>query len=511
MNERRSYLSVLRRVALTAALAALLAPAGSAEAKKAPKKPVVTKVRPMQANVGDTITIYGRNFVRGKARNTVVFKRQGARAIFVKADVATLRQIRVVLPARLSEYLAVKDGNPTFTRFQLRVLAKRFGKAYTRLGASPMIGPEIPKAAPGAPGTSTPAPGEDKDGDCDGDGVKNAVDTDDDGDLLTDVREGEINLDACKRDTDGDGVEDGYELRSARDLNDDGAEPYLPYPHKLPYPNPLFADSGSDYDGDGLTLLDEYKLWNGYGTRDLGALNYSDGEQYTMNIATVAYDKQQAFLAAAAAKGFDQAKLLDMDSYVPREDEDLPDPTWTGFPGTITDVERYYYDIDHNGLLSDDERDEDADGLPNWNESHGYMTPKWWTGVYKKENPFTTAYAGTKIDDGDTDGDGVVDGADDQDHDDMPNVRELSRRLAAGEVNDGDPWVLADGPVPGPEYLRAGDGQAVEGSDPWRGWVHPFNPCLPNRDSRTCPRYIPASNPYPPFDFENGEFYRVSN
>ena len=40
----------------------------------------------MSAKVGDTISIRGRNFSRGKNKNTVVFKRDGARAVFAKAD-----------------------------------------------------------------------------------------------------------------------------------------------------------------------------------------------------------------------------------------------------------------------------------------------------------------------------------------------------------------------------------------------------------------------------------------
>ena len=35
----------------------------------------------------------------------------------------------------------------------------------------------------------------------------------------------------------------------------------LPYPGKRPYPNPLFADANVDYDGDSLTLTEEYDLW----------------------------------------------------------------------------------------------------------------------------------------------------------------------------------------------------------------------------------------------------------
>jgi hypothetical protein len=86
----------LRRVALLAALAALLAPAASADAAKSKKKvvkPVVTKVAPKDVAIGETLTIYGRHFVRGKGRNTVAFKRDGSPAVVVSADVSTTRRI----------------------------------------------------------------------------------------------------------------------------------------------------------------------------------------------------------------------------------------------------------------------------------------------------------------------------------------------------------------------------------------------------------------------------------
>ena len=78
------------------------------------------------------------------------------------------------------------------------------------------------------------------DGDCDGDGVKNGAETDDDSDLLTDTTELRYKTDPCKADSDGDGVTDGYEIQSATDLNDDEyqiAQTVLPYPEKRPYPN----------------------------------------------------------------------------------------------------------------------------------------------------------------------------------------------------------------------------------------------------------------------------------
>src|SRR4051812_5708556 len=96
----------LRRVATMAALAALAVPAGHAEAASSkPKDPVITSVTPMRAAVGDTLTLRGRNFRRGKGRNSVGFKRDGAAVVFVKADVATTRLMKVKVPARLQPYM----------------------------------------------------------------------------------------------------------------------------------------------------------------------------------------------------------------------------------------------------------------------------------------------------------------------------------------------------------------------------------------------------------------------
>ena len=58
------------------------------------------------------------------------------------------------------------------------------------------------------------------------------------------------------------------------------------------------------------------------------------------------------------------------------------------------------------------------------------MSPGFWKACYAERGPYPISYAGTKAYDGDTDGDGVLDGADDQDFDDVPNIMELSR--AAG-------------------------------------------------------------------------------
>ena len=92
---------------MTAACAALLAlVAGPATADaKAKRYPVVSSISPMSAKVGDTISIRGRYFIRGKNKNTVVFKRDGARAVFAKETLGTAKLIRVVVPDALRPFL----------------------------------------------------------------------------------------------------------------------------------------------------------------------------------------------------------------------------------------------------------------------------------------------------------------------------------------------------------------------------------------------------------------------
>ena len=56
--------------------------------------------------------------------------------------------------------------------------------------------------------------------------------------------------------------------------------------------------------------------------------------------------------------------------------------------GTVSDSEKYYYDEDGDGWLSDDERDEDADGLSNYDETHGRLTTEYWKSCYGGEKPY---------------------------------------------------------------------------------------------------------------------------
>jgi hypothetical protein len=498
----------LRRAAFMAALSALMIPAtagaavhadASAKKKKA-RLPVVTRVAPMQVAIGQKLEIRGRYFRRGRNRNTVVFKRTGGKAIFVKADVGTTKLLRLTVPAKLKAALATRNGAPVPTRFHLRVLAKKFGKRFTKNSRSPIVGPELPPT----PAASHLAAA---DGDCDGDGIKNGVETDDDGDLIPDTTELQYKTDPCKADSDGDGVTDGYEIQSARDLNDDEyqiAQTVLPYPEKRPYPNALFPDANVDYDGDSLTLGEEFSLWQAYRDNDgLDPLIYSDGNQYSLYDRDGAghrpgaprhdpYAKHAEFLSWAQGAGYltvsSGGSTFDLRDF-------NHDGTVSAVPsGNYYRSEQTYFDFDSNGKLSDDERDEDADGLTNYDEAHGRLTPGYWAGCYTAETPYQVAYAGTNIVDPDTDGDGVRDGADDQDHDDIPNIAEMSRNAAS--------------PQPGHAIVKGCDSQGAVKLAPDAGRVNPFNPCLPNISARSCTRHPSLTGAAAPFD---GSDYNVLN
>ena len=153
--------------------------------------------------------------------------------------------------------------------------------------------------------------------------------------------------------------------------------------------------------------------------------------------------------------------------------------------------EATYYDFDQTGFLSDSERDEDADGLTNWAETRGCMNAKYWAGVYNKETPYYITYAGTQLDVADTDGDGIRDGADDQDHDDVPNVMECSRILACG-----------------PGRGRS-DGDEAAHRPPWKGFVQPLQPVRAAHQVAYVQAHRPGGRtPWAPFNPQD-EYYWI--
>jgi len=527
MALRAPFRLTLRRAAGTAALGALLAPTlaspAPAQAARAPKAPVITSVSPLELAVGQTLTLKGRYFVKGRLKNTVVFKRPGGRAVFVKADLATSKLLKVTLPKKLEGALALSGEERRRTRLEIRVLGRKLSRA-TAPALSPVVAPasldiEAPPVGPGAPQVvapalaPAPAPAAEAPASAEAPATEPCKPDDD---LLDEATEKRLGLDPCRPDTDADGVEDGYEYRSALDLNDDedrSPQNVQPAPEKRPYPNPLFGDASVDYDGDGLELGEEHALWR-YSVargapRRLDALSYSDGEQYSVfvrdadgqrqpSLAAAGYAKQQEFLSWATANGKLRVRLQGVNA-------SLNDPANPDFndPRTEYDIRDFdrdgdavesqlYYDDAIPGFLSDRERDEDADGLTNFDETHSCLLRSYWTSLYQQETSYYVAYAGTDFVDSDSDGDGVRDGADDQDHDDVPNVMECSRRDAGGV----------------PDAMTASAPNADNASLHAPAFVQPFNPCLPSPKSRTCKRILPAGgSAWAPFNTQDQYFF----
>jgi hypothetical protein len=373
--------------------------------------PVIRSVKPLRLTIGSKLTIIGRHFLPGSGRNTVVFLRDGAPAVFLKAGSATRTRMTVRLTSKLGDVLIGRNnGEQGPTRFRLRVLARRFGARFTPKRLSPTVLPAEDVDDGGPRDSAPPAPS------CTLESAGAAPQADADGDALTNGLELAIKTNPCAADSDGDAIPDGYEYESALDYNTRA----LPYPGKRPYPNPLDpSDAQNDYDGDGLTLSDEHDAWVRYGGSSFPLL-YSDGTQTSGGPVQV-----------------------------------TPQTAWA--------------DLNGDGFHTDDEKDVDADGLTNWDEAHGRMTPKWWREIWASEPEFDLVYEKTDWLDPDTDGDTLIDGLDDVDEDGWSNAQDLAR-----------------GPY----------------------WVQPFNPCLPDYESRSCPLHPRFANPYAPFrsgDIRPGE------
>ena len=244
----------------------------SATSQAAPL-PAIKQVRPLKAEIGGKLTITGKNFLPGKGNTTVVFLRDGAPAVFLKAAKATKTR---------TDGQAHEQARPVPDRQEHRregpdaasacaCSRPASAPASRRKKLSPVV--SAGKQDHGSDGsTGSPAPT------CTLKSAKAAAGADADGDALTNGRELQIKTDPVLADSDGDKIPDGYEFESALDLNLRA----LPYPGKRPYPNPLDpSDAGTDYDGDGLTLSDEHAAWVVYGGSRFPLL-YSDGTQTSM-------------------------------------------------------------------------------------------------------------------------------------------------------------------------------------------------------------------------------------
>jgi len=483
---------MLRRLTLVIALVAtaccvLIAPAGvsAARGKKA-KNPTVTSVSPMRVKAGRTLSIRGRNFSRSRRRNTVIFA-VGRRSIFVKPSRASRRRLVVKVPVTLERIMRVKDGGLAPTRFTLKVASGRKFSRRTSRRLSPVVVPlSSAKISVPAPPSTPGGGGVDAGGgggtlvppdDCDHDGTPDSSDTVSDPDLLTDAQERSLGTDPCDADTDNDGAEDGFEYRSALDLNQFSSAPPYPFPGRRPYSNPLDPTDGSiDYDGDSLTVREEFLAW----------FRYSDDGVRRSGRPGGAITSPATFMLYS--DGLQKSK----------------DPAPAA---PVANLYNWATDLDENNQLWDDERDVDGDGLSNYDEQHGHFTETWWVAQHggspdeRKESKYPDIDfldvedlpQKDALADPDLDGDGVVDGADDHDHDGLTNQFEVRRP---------DDWYT--------DAIDDGAGQAYpDAANPW-AYTNPFNPCKPFNSERchTHPPLgyytsdeVPPIGPNPPADY----------
>ena len=363
------------------------------------------------------------------------------------------------VPAKLKNEFARSPASPMPTRFRIRVLAKKFGKRFTTTSsARRSSGRTLPRRTPPAPPSSARRRR-----------LRRRrrrqlqVDTDDDNDLLIDdlethhetPREVPHRCPATPTRT-ATASRTATSTSPRCDLNDDeyqSPNAYLPYPGKRPYPNPL--DSGTPTSTTTATASRSSRsttLW-----------------KYTYARA----GRRTATLDAAELLG--RQAVLDLHPWPRRPPRaDLPPRATTSRPTSRAGRRRRLPtcrcpDGDDLRRLNDANGDYDVStstapatstrsattstrrrrlGCPTTSATR---TPTasptttrrtaddaayWWTDCYTGETPYPIAYAGTDLADPDSDGDGVRDGADDQDHDDIPNIMELSRNMATGRPFD---------------------------------------------------------------------------
>jgi hypothetical protein len=399
-------------------------------------EPKIGTVSPMSLKVGEKLTITGENFSSKSTK--VYFLRPGGGVAIAKATSASKKRLVVTVPDAIASLLNTSGGKLVPTKFKLRIFTKRYGPIGGAKQA-PTIAPKDGVDVPEKP--SCPTGGS---ADSDKDGLTDATETN------------TTHTNPCKADSDGDKIPDGYEYQSALDMNN--TTPFgvpnagRPYPGKTPWPNPLDAsDANTDHDGDGLSMALEYELNKYAGGPKVGDLQYSDGQQ------------RSRFQAAPIDPVLD------------------------------------YFDVTHfpafnDGVLSDDERDADNDGLPNWDEAEGRMTQNWWDAEYNQqgnyhEKRYPVDFPKVSAFNPDSDGDGIKDGADDQDFDGLSNAFEISRPwdwpltyVSTAKTAPIDPAWYANAPTPGPLPV----GVTL---NPWAR-VQPFDPCKPV-DSETCMVRVP--------------------
>ena len=356
-----------RRVpVLLGVLASALVLSPSAGSAALPKAPVITSISPKKLNVGDTLTIRGPQLPAGQLPQH--------RGLPEAAGPGRLPQGRQ----------GDEDDDQDQAHEQADALpqpAGRDGAARRASASASWPSASAPPSRPSpCPRRSAPArvPPPATAPTATTTGPRTRTETDDDNDLLSDTTEAKYRLDSCNPDTDGDGIEDGWEYYSALDLNSRA----VPYPAKRPYPNPLDkGDATIDHDGDSLEEFQEYAAWVRYGGHRLGA-----GQRPALQRRHPEQRRRPQAGAGRPAVARPRRRRLAVRRRARRR-------------------RRRPQQLRRVRPRADDSRVVDRRSS-------------------SRSGPTTTPYPGVDWLDNDSDGDGVADGDDDQDHDDVNNVQE---------------------------------------------------------------------------------------
>ncbi len=144
-----------RRISFLVCALVAVAALGPAVAATEPAPPTIEFFSPRTAEIGDTLTVTGRNYLPGSGRSTLVFLSPSGPAVFVKAYSATRSQLKVRIPERLLNHFNVGEcGELKRTVFRLRVLARRTGRRFTPRRISLAV---LPPANSQSPGATPPA------------------------------------------------------------------------------------------------------------------------------------------------------------------------------------------------------------------------------------------------------------------------------------------------------------------------------------------------------------------
>jgi hypothetical protein len=389
--------------------------------------------------VGGTLVLKGKNFRSGAANNRVFLSRAtDGKSVRVRPKKASKTRIELVVPSTVTKFLIGGKA----TRFQISIFTKVLGPK-TKKSRSPIILPAGSTPAPGGGGGSVPGATA---ADCDADGLPNNVDTDDDNDLLGDAQEAKLGTDPCKADSDGDGIEDGYEYFSALDLNGNA----VPYPGARPFPNPLDGtDALKDFDRDGLTDLEEFLAWVKTGNHVL-PLNYSAGKLSTDGVAN---DGNRDADGDGLTNVTELAKAQDA-LFNPARRPDIDGLMQLDFLNNDTDGD----------TIGDGADDNDHDGLSNLEE------------ITAGDDGRTTDPEDPRSGSPDCDGDGQPNSVDgDDDNDGLPDATDRGAGLSqCNKDTDGD------GVEDGYEYYAARD---LNGNaNPYPG-TRPFPNALDGSDA----------------------------